>query len=185
MFYSTEKHFPSQKSNCQNGVINHDIFHSLEKSLSIMWNTQTILSGNTLLIHLLEILQQTPSYYQTNLNHNFPDLHAYTSRQMSLRMELKPAYLAFKMMSIIQSLAVSRYSACYSMFQANSKFDENYYCCSSKKTNLITTQFCTYQDSSAVLACAKFCYDQTHLREDMHIGIHGNLIKFEILSKYR
>ena len=41
------------------------------------------------------------------------------------------------------------------------------------KTDLMSTKFCTYQDSWAVLVCAKFVYDQINKIEDInkHISI--------------
>ena len=36
---------------------------------------------------------------------------------------------------------------------------ENFFCCNSIPGNHITTKFCTYHDSTAVVACAKFCRD--------------------------
>ena len=50
----------------------------------------------------------------------------------------------------------------------NFKFDESCHHYSSNKTDLITMKFCTYQDSCAVLVCAKFhCYP-TDIRENMN-----------------
>ena len=42
-------------------------------------------------------------------------------------------------------------------------------------------KFCTYQDSTAVLVCAKFNCDQIRI---VYITAVTNLIKFEIQSNY-
>ena len=41
----------------------------------------------------------------------------------------------------------------------NSEFNENQNQCSFMNTDMITTKFCTYQDSTAVLVYAKYCCD--------------------------
>ena len=49
-------------------------------------------------------------------------------------------------------------------FSSNFKTDYNTFTYIFFHINAITTNFCTYQDSCAVLVCAKFCYDwMSHL----------------------
>ena len=48
------------------------------------------------------------------------------------------------------------------------KFDENRHHHSLAKTDHITMKFCTKQDSSAVLACAKFHYDRPDIKEHIY-----------------
>ena len=44
-------------------------------------------------------------------------------------------------------------------FESNFNFYQNMLVCIFPHSSPITTKFCTYQDSSAVLVCAKFCCD--------------------------
>ena len=46
------------------------------------------------------------------------------------------------------------------VFQSNSKFDQNFECCCSKHVQSISTEFCTCHDSVTVVTCAKFCCDR-------------------------
>ena len=58
------------------------------------------------------------------------------------------------------------------------RIDEYFHSYDFKKVQLITTKFCTYQDSTAVLVCATFCCDQTYIRWYINILILSSL-KFD------
>ena len=60
----------------------------------------------------------------------------------------------------------------------NCNLNANFRRYSFKNAHRITTIFCTYQDRTAVLVCAKFCCDQTGKTE--HINNKHISIKFEI-----
>ena len=85
-------------------------------------------------------------------------------------------WVSFSELKWVQTLQTTQGVVPPKAFQLNSIFYENHYHDSLKK--LIMTKFYTYQDSTAVLVCVKFCYDQTDMRWNSIITI-----KFEIHLK--
>ena len=63
------------------------------------------------------------------------------------------------------------------IIQSNLEFNEICLHYGPKKTDPITNEFCTFQDSIAILECAEYLCDQIHVREVINKRI---LIKFEI-----
>ena len=68
------------------------------------------------------------------------------------------------------------------IFQLNSKFDQNLKCPGLKYTLPIMTKCCTRHDSVTVVTCAKFRCDRQSVFETRALQI---LVEFRIRSKYR
>ena len=111
--------------------------------------------------------------FQINLPHNVPQNIDPSLLSPSMDHELSPLDPC--------CLRLSSDTSHLWYLHENIKCDKSYNHYSLKKTTLITMKICTYQDSSAVLVCAKFHCDHINISENINEHIS---IKFVFLWKF-